>query len=132
MSLTSRGARRLLWLALIFTAPIPFYLGGLEIAPLARGLFFSLLIWGIVATEGAGGFQGAFALLAAVQMAVGAGLLWCVAALAARGMRGATPATRAFAVGAIVVALIGFSLQDVYRTPLSSTRPQSSLLGLFE
>ncbi|MGI9432321.1 MAG: hypothetical protein ACR2PQ_08915 [Myxococcota bacterium] len=132
MSLTSRGARRLLWLALIFTVPIPFYLGALEIAPLARGLFLSFLVWGVVATEGVGGFQGLFALLAVVQMVVGAGLLWCVAALAARVMRGATPATRAVAVGDLVVALIGFSLQDVYRTPLSSTRPQSSLLSLFE
>ena len=122
----------MLWLALIFTAPIPFYLGGLEIAPLARGLFLSLLVWGVVATEGVGGFQGLFALLAAIQVLVGAGLLWCVAALAARVMRNTTPAIRALAVGAIVVALIGFSLQDVYRTPLSSTRPQSSLFGLFE
>lgn len=122
----------MLWLALIFTAPIPFYLGGLEIAPLARGLFLSLLVWGVVATEGVGGFQGLFALLAAVQVVVGAGLLWGVAALTARILSRAKPAIRALAVGAIVVGLIGFSLQDVYRTPLSSTRPQSSLLGLFE
>ena len=132
MSLTPRGARRLLWLALVFTAPLPFYLGGLEVAPLARLFFLSLLVWGVVLTEGTVGVHSLFSALAAVQLLVGGGVLWAVAALAARAFRSQTDTARAVVVGVIVVGLIGFSLNDVYRTPLSSSRPESNLFGLFD
>jgi drug/metabolite transporter (DMT)-like permease len=117
---------------LVFTAPLPFYLGGLEFAPLVRLFFLSLLVWGVVWTEGAGGFHTLFALLAAAQLVIGAGLLWAAAALAARALRQRTDTTRAVAVGVMAVALLGFSLRDVYHTPLSSSRPESNLFGLFD
>lgn len=132
MSLTPRAARRLVWLALIFTAPIPFYLGALEFAPLARLFFLSLLVWGVVLTEGAGGFHSLFSLLAGVQLLVGGGLLWAVAALLARASRNQSDTARVMVVGVVVVGLVAFSLHDVYRTPLSSSRPESNLLGIFD
>jgi len=132
VSLTLRGARRLLFLALFFTAPMPFYLGALEFAPLARAFFLSLLVWGVVLSEGVGGFQGIFALLAGVQLLVGGGVLWGVAALITRASRSHTDPFRAVAIGCVIVALAGFSLQEVYRTPLSSSRPESNLFGIFD
>jgi len=132
VSLTPRGARRLLWLALAFTAPIPFYLAGLEIAPLARLFFLSVLVWGVVLTEGAAGALGLFSVLAGVQVLVGGALLWALAALIARASRSQTGTARAVVVGVVIVGLVGLSLNDVYRTPLSSRRPESNLLGLFD
>jgi hypothetical protein len=119
-------------LALAFTAPIPFYLGGLELAPLARLFFLSVLVWGVVLTEGAAGALGLFSVLAGVQVLVGGALLWALAALIARASRSQTGTARAVVVGVVIVGLVGLSLNDVYRTPLSSRRPESNLLGLFD
>ena len=117
---------------MFFTLPLPFYLGGLEFAPLARLLFLSVLVWGVVATEGVGGFQGLFALLAVVQVAVGGGLLWALAAAGSRLLGARGDGARAVAAVAVTLVLLGISLTDLYRTPISSTRPQSNLFGLFD
>jgi hypothetical protein len=132
VSLTPRGARRLLWLAMVVTIPVPFYLGGLEFSPVVRLLFLSGLVWGVALTEGAGGFQSLFSILAGVQVLLWAGLLFAAAALLARASRHHSGSLRAVVFGTMIVALLGLSLTDSYRTPLSSSRPRSNLFGLFD
>ena len=127
-----KNAHRLLFAVALLTVPVPFYLGEVELAPVARLLFFSGLLARLFAAEG-GGKGGLFAGLGALQALVYAGLLGLAASLVARLLvRLRRPRVRTALVVGLATAMLGLSLAPVYDTPLSSTRPRSSLLHIFE
>ena len=133
MQISRKASRRILWLALLFTVPIPFYLGGFEVAPPVRVVFLTGLVVAVVATEGAAGYQGTFTLLGVVQSVLWLALFYGVAAAIARMIqRGVGEGGRVWAVGALVVALFALSLFEIYRTPLSSVSLHSNVAGLFD
>jgi len=127
-----RASRWLLFLALALTLPLPFFLAGLAIAPLARLLFLESILLAIVASDGIAGTAGIFAGFLAVEGVVLAALVWGLAWGAARALAPARPATRAACVALAAVSLLGLSLLEIYRTPLSSSGPTSNLLGILD
>ena len=126
-------SRRLLWLVALFTLPVPYYLGGFEIAPAARLLFLTSIVLAVVATEGVAGFHGSFVLLGTVQSLLWLLILYGGAALIAYGLhRFAREAARAPVLALLAAVLLLASLFEIYQTPISSHAPHSSLAGLFD
>ena len=126
-------SRRVLWLVALFTVPVPYYLGGFEIAPVARLLFLTAIIQAVVATEGAAGYQGTFALLSGAQSVLWLLALYGGAALLAFCVhRFAHEAARAAVVALLAAALLVASLFEIYQTPMSSHSAHSNLAGLFD
>jgi len=127
-----KTTRWLLFAAALLAAPIPFYLGEPELAPLLRLAFLSALVTSVFAVEG-GATAGALAGIALAQVVVWGGLLFLAAAGVTRGLaRIATDRARAAMTAALAIGLLGASLSDIYDTPLSSTRARSNLFHLFE
>ena len=132
MPTTLRTSRWLLFAVALFTVPVPFYLGGFEVAPAMRALFLSTLVLAVVITEGSAGWLGSLAWLS-----VGQSLLWLVllfggAALGTwLGDRVLGTRLRSAAVLLLCAGLIGMSLFEIYQTPISSRSPYSNVTGLF-
>ena len=82
--MSPKTTRWLLFSAALLAAPIPFYLGEPELAPLLRLAFLSALVTSVFAVEG-GATAGALAGIALVQVVVWAGLLFLAAAGATVG-----------------------------------------------
>ena len=130
--LSRRAAGRVLFLAAAAALPLPWYLGEMESAPLARLAFFTSLVGSVLAVEGGRTTALIFALGLAQTVAWGAALR-LVAALVARALAGLrSPAWRTTIVAALAIGMIGAALLPIYRTPLSSQRARSSLLGIFD
>ena len=127
-----RTTRWLLFCALALTLPLPFFMAGAEIAPLARLLFLLGVMLAIVASDGVAGTAGLFVAFLAVQGVLLAAGLWGVAWLLARALRSAGPRTRAACAGLVASCLLGLSLLEIYRTPHSSSGPTANLLGIFD
>ena len=126
-------SRRLLWLVALFTVPVPYFLGGFEVAPVARLLFLTAIILAVVATEGVAGFHGSFVLLGSVQSLLWLLILYGGAALLAFSLhRFAREAARAPALALLAAALLLASLFEIYQTPISSRSSQTNLAGLFD
>lgn len=126
------SARRWLWVALLATAPVPYYLGSLEWAPVLRLAFLTLLFGAVMAAEGGGTVIMIFA-LGLVQALVYTALFRLGADLGARAVaRIAAPPLRTAAVGTALLLLFTSSLLPIYDTPLSSARARSTLWQLFE
>jgi hypothetical protein len=124
--------RRVLWALFALTLPVPFYLGGFEIAPTVRLVFLSALTIGVVATEGAAGWLGSFSLLAAVQSLLWLFITWGIARLVGALISRARSGLRVALVASLVAALLGASMFDIYTTNLSSRSARSSLVGIFD
>ncbi len=128
-----RTSGLLLYLALLLTLPVPYYLGAVEVAPVARLLFLSGLVLGVVATEGVAGYQGAFAGLAAVQSLLWPLLLLALARILVRVLERGVPARwRAGTLGLALLALGIVGLLPIYSTELSSQGASSSLVQLLD
>lgn len=125
-------SRRVLWLVALFTVPLPYYLGGFEIAPAARLLFLTAIVLAVVVTEGAAGYQGSFAMLAAVQSVVWLLLLWGAAALLAFFLQRVAHPARTALLALLCAALLVASLFEIYQTPISSRAAHANLAGLFD
>jgi hypothetical protein len=130
--MSTRAARWLLFAAFGLTLPLPFFMAALEIAPLARCLFLAALMGAVVAADGTGGTAPLFAAFLLAQGLAYAGALWGAAWLAARGLARAGARARGAWVGAVVAALLGLSLFEIYRTPHSSSGATASLLGILD
>ena len=130
--MSTRATRWLLFAALALTLPLPFFLAGLEIAPLARLLFLEAVLLAVVASDGLAGTAGLFAALLAVEGLLLGALLWGLAWLGGRALSRARPATRAACAGVAAASLLGLSLLEIYRTPHSSRAPTSNLLGILD
>lgn len=130
--MTRATARRWLFAVGLVTLPLPFYLGALELSPWIRLAFLSALLGSVALSDG-GGTISLLGGLGALQTLVGALLVWTLAALVALGIGALRPpALRGAALAAILLALVAGSFLDIYDTSLSSTRPRSNVLHLFE
>lgn len=132
MTISRRRAHVVLWLALLFTVPVPYYLGGFEVAPVARLLFLATLVSGVLLTEGASGMQGPLGALA-----IGLALLWTATLYGASALLVRAAARRNGSVSLPLVAgatlaLLALSLLPLYHTSMSSVSAVSNLLGLFD
>ena len=123
--------RAWIWVALLITAPVPYFLPEVESAPVLRLGFLTALMTAVYVAEGAGALLMVW-VLAVAQLLLWSAFAWLVAAVAARGLAHLVPGTRT-AITLAIVALLGIaSLFEIYSTPLSSTRMRSNLLQLFE
>lgn len=130
--MSARGVKIVLWLCLLVTLPVPYYMGEVETAPVIRPAFFASLGAIVVATSGTFGLGGMMTVFGLVQVVVWASLLYLASSLAARLLCRALGETgRAWAVGAIAVALVAMGMTPIYETRLSSLTPHSSLLEIF-
>lgn len=130
--MTRRNMRRALFGVAILTLPLPFYLGDVELSPLLRLAFLSSLFGAVALVEG-GATTGLLGALGAVQTLLGAALLWAGAALLARLIDALhTPSLRTALLASILGCLVIGSFFEIYTTSLSSTRPRSNVLHLFE
>jgi len=130
--LSPGNTRRLLFATALLAAPVPFFLGEPELAPVLRLAFLSTLVARVFVAEG-GSTTGTLLGIGLVQLFVWTGLLFLATGLVARVLdRLSTDRARVATIAALVVGLLGASLGDLYDTPLSSTRARSSLLHLFE
>lgn len=132
MAISRPRARLVLWAALMVTLPLPYYLGGFEVAPALRLCLLAALVAGIVLTEGLSGMQGAL-----VGLAVGLALLYTGVLFGASGLLARLLARRgtgvpAVPVALVVVALLALSLLPLYQTSMSSVGPVSNLFGIFD
>ena len=133
MELSRKATRRLLYVALFVTLPVPFYLGALEVSPALRMFFLTSLTLAVVATEGGAGYLGSLALIAAGQSLLWALLIWGLAAVVALGLgRVARGRLHLALTAGLVLLLLGLGTLEIYRTPLSSDGPYSNLAGLFD
>jgi len=132
VGLSPKLVRRVLWALLALTLPVPFYLGGFEIAPTVRLVFLSALTIGVVVTEGAAGWLASFTLLAATQSLLWLLITWGLARLAGALLSGIRSGLRGVLVAGLVAALLGASLFDIYTTNLSSRSARSNLVGIFD
>jgi len=108
-------------------------LGGVEIAPLIRLLFFTAVIVLLQISEGSGGpYWWAFVGLGCGQSLLIATAFYGVAALVARASATLSPARRSLAVLAAAAAGIALAVAfQAYDTPMSSASMHSNLLQVF-
>jgi hypothetical protein len=130
--MSTRATRWLLFSTLALTLPLPFFMAGVEIAPLARLLFLEGVMLAVVASDGLAGSAGLFVAFLAVQGVLLAAGLWGLAWVVARALRRMRPTTRAACAGFAATCLLGLSLLEIYRTPHSSSGPTANLLGIFD
>ncbi len=113
-------------------APVPYTLGATETAPALRLSFFALLITGVRASEGDGGWMwNAFLALAVLQSVFYAVFFYFSATFVARLFARAGAERRLWAVLATVtVVTLTACLVPIYETPISSVSKYSTLLGI--
>ena len=133
--MSPRATKWTLWLLLCCTAPVPYMLGGIEIAPIIRLAFFASLTIVAHIFEGSGGSNwSAFIALGAVQTLLYFLGFYAIAALVSRFLLARFSSTiRAGVVAAIgATTLITFSVFPLYETPISSTSMYSTLLEVLQ
>lgn len=124
-------ARRILWGGLLLTLPVPmWFIGGGRLPTLAL-LQISTYMAAVLAAEGGQGTRLAVWVIG-LQGILWAAVLYLAARLATAGLArigdGRPPAA---AVGALVVALFGLSLFDVYVAPIVGRGAPVNLLGVY-
>ncbi len=131
--MSTRSAKWAIWLLLCCLLPVPYMLGGVEVAPIVRLLFFTGIIVVLNLSEGPGGiYWWAFLGLAFVQTAVIGSALYGIASLGGRMLGGLPEARRAPLIVGIALAAGSLCIAFApYSTPMSSTSVQSGLLGVF-
>jgi hypothetical protein len=128
--LSVRSARRLLFVVIALTVPVPM-LGPFDaLAPPLRYLILFSASGAVAAAEGAAGPIPAILALFGGHALVALGLAWLAAWVAARLLTPLSPQTRRRAVlsvcGAMILAALVFEL---YRTPFGRA-PTANLLGV--
>ncbi len=113
----------------MLTAPLPYMLGGLEIAPPVRLAFFTAVISALQVSEGPGGWiWHTFFALGTVQLVAWASANYFVASFAARASARFHHQTRLIAVLLLCVAVLAIALTvPIYETPMSSEAEYSRL-----
>ncbi len=130
--MSSRAARRFLFLVAIATMPVPFFVLQMEWAPVLRLAFLTSLFTAVMLAEG-GGTVIMMAAMGIVQTFLYAGLFFLAAGFAARWLeRFASPPMRVAAIGTFAFLLIVSAQLPIYETPLSSLRARSNFWQLFD
>ena len=131
--MSTRTAKWAIWLLLCCLLPVPYFLVGVEVAPLVRLAFFAGIIVLLNFSEGTGGpYWWAFLGLALSQSAVIGGILYAVAKLGARLLDDLAAAQRArLILGCALLAAALCVTFRPYSTPMSSSSMHSGLLQVF-
>lgn len=111
-------SRRLLWVGLLLTLPLPMLVLDDGLVPVVRFLLLGGACVAVMLVEDAGGVVGFLALVFLVHAVVYAGLLWLLAFAISRGL-GRLPPRRLAAVtlAALVLAFVAATATQPYRTP---------------
>jgi hypothetical protein len=128
-----KGLTRLLWLALLFTAPVPFFLVEIGLQPVAAMLQMLGFTLVLIAADGGAGAIALTAWILAAQIALAALLLRLVAyALAHMLLRTFHGRASAAAIALVAVfVLVAFTV-PIYRTPFRTGGIYSTLPQVFE
>ena len=131
--MSRRALARILWLALLVTAPIPFFLVEIGIEPVAamvQKLGFTLVL---IAADGGAGAITLSAWILGVQMLLATLLLWVAAQVATRALVRALGRRAGVAVLTIVVVLLAVAFTvPIYRTPFRTGGLYATLPEVFE
>jgi hypothetical protein len=124
---SQRTARRLLFLALLFCVPLPYWGIEVERGPAVRLFLLTVMTSAVAVAEG--GFEprlvgGLFVL----QSLLAAGVLYLLARLLVRVL---PVARRGTAVAVVVAVLVGVALQRIFYLPFAHSAPHANLLGIF-
>jgi hypothetical protein len=131
--MTPRSARRLLWIALLFTAPVPFFLVETGAVPVVRLLLLAGVHVAVIATEGAQGAVGIAAALLAAQAILAAGVLWGMAAATAAALARLAPRRMGLLTLLLVAGVLGLAASvDLYRTPFRTASLRGGLFEIFD
>lgn len=128
-----RRLSQLLWLALVFSVPMPFFLVEIGREPVAgvAALLGLTLAW--IAVEGSHGALAWSAALLAGQVLLGMALLAAASVLATRLAHRVTGRYSALVVGVLVVAMFTVALaRPIYRTPFRGDGLHANLVEVFE
>lgn len=117
-----------LWLTFLVTVPVPFFLIETGLVPTTRLLLFSVFT-SVAALAEPDFVSRLLAVLAVVQTALFAALLFLLAALVARGFERLGPRLRAPAFWLLVAVCFAASLFPIYATPFSRAGPSANLFG---
>jgi hypothetical protein len=131
--MSRRALSNILWLALLLTAPIPFFLVEIGFEPVAamiEKLAFTLVL---IAGEGGAGAITLAAWILGVQAAIAAVTLWLLARVVTRALERALGSRAPVAIVTIVATLFVVACAfPIYRTPFRTGGIQATLLEVFE
>ena len=131
--MSRRALARILWLALLVTVPIPFFLVeiGLEpVAAIALKLAFTLVL---IVAEGSAGAITLSAWILGVQAVMAAVLLWLTSRVLTAALVRAAGSRATVAVATIVAVLVVVACTvPLYRTPFRTGGLYATLPQVFE
>jgi hypothetical protein len=131
--MTTRAARRLLWLGSLVALPVPILLLGPGLVPPARLAELGAISLAVAVVESARGNVLQVAAVFLVQAAVWTSVLWIAAWLAARALARLGPRVlRSATLAALAVGLAVACALPVYRTPFAARAPRANLLHVYE
>ncbi len=125
--MSQRAMAWILWLLLICTVPLPYFMIERGRVPAAQLILFAALTAPLVVTDP--GFTSRFVAALFVAQSLFYALL--LAALARAVALRTPPPRRALVVVAIAVLLLAMALCDVYRAPLSHGPGTTNIVGVF-
>jgi hypothetical protein len=131
--MSRRALARILWLALLVTAPIPFFLVEIGIEPVAAMVQKLGVTLVLIAADGGAGAITLTAWILGVQMVLAAVLLWVAAKIASHALVRGLRRRAGVAVAVIVVGLlvVAFTV-PIYRTPFRTGGLYATLPQVFE
>lgn len=125
--MSRRAMTWILWVVLIGTVPLPYFMIERGRVPAAQLLLFAALTAPLVVTDP--GFTTRFVAALFVAQSLFYGVLLY---LLARGVAGRAPRRgRAPVVAALTALLLGLAFCDVYRAPLSHGPRRTNIVGVF-
>jgi hypothetical protein len=128
-----RTARWALWLGMMLTLPVPFFLAETGLVPPARIFMLGVISLAVWIVEGSGGVVRITAALLLVQAAGYGGLLWIIATVAARLVRRLSPVTiRRITLATLTLAVLCTASFKLYRDPFRAHALYASLLHVYE
>jgi hypothetical protein len=131
--MSTRYARFVLWIALAFLLPLPFYLIETGAVPAVRIAMLAGVMLAMVAVEGAQGAAGIAAWLLGLQALLYLLVLWLAAGGLARLVaRGSPRALALLVVGVVALGVAAASSFDIYRTPFRTESLRGDLFDVFE
>lgn len=130
--MSTRAARRILWLGLLCMLPLPMLQFGAWI-PVTRFLLLALVTAGLVVTEGSGPVPLTALGLLLAHVLVYAALLWLAARLFVAALQRLLPSALApVTLGLVAAGLVVTIAFPVYETPFAPVSPRANLLHVLE
>lgn len=131
--MTRRSSAIVLWIALIFCLPYPFFLVETGHQPLAAIMQLLGYVVALLTVEGFGGVADLMVLILGTQILVGLGVLTVLARIFVALAFSLLETRGAVLVVALVAVLFSTSLaQPIYRTPFRTAGLHATLAQVFE